>query len=137
MNSLPFMPLRPHTDDEWGKLPHGTLNSDKDWDPTLLDCEGDLDNQIWFDAQSSFPDGPDNKNFYEVGNYRHRSIPDSAKSEINLREKDIIRSLFIDDQKSEEFHQYHNLAERRCQKIKSYTNIIFNRTGDPACTWLL
>ena len=28
---------------------------------------------MWVDAQSSFPDGPSDINFDEVGNYRHRS----------------------------------------------------------------
>ena len=54
-------------------IPQAILTSDKNWDPTSLDYEGKIDNEIWFDAQSSFQNVPDNKNFNEVGNYRHRS----------------------------------------------------------------
>jgi hypothetical protein len=43
-NSLPYVPLRPYTDSEWEKLPHVILASNKDWDPTVLDCEGQVDN---------------------------------------------------------------------------------------------
>ena len=53
------MPLQPCTDDEWETLPHVILTSDKDWDPTSLDCEENLVNDTWFDAQSSWPDGLD------------------------------------------------------------------------------
>ena len=34
---LPYMSLRPYTDDEWDTLPHVILTSDMDWDPTVLD----------------------------------------------------------------------------------------------------
>ena len=46
---------------------------DVDWDSTFLDSLGGLDNEIWCDAQSSFLDGPHNKLFDEVGDYRLRS----------------------------------------------------------------
>ena len=72
-NNLPHIPLRSHPDDEWEKLPHVVLTSDKDWDLTLLYCEGHLENKTWFDAQLYFPVGPNNKKFYELGNYRNRS----------------------------------------------------------------
>ena len=66
-NALPYMPLRPCTNNEWKNLPHVILASDKDWDPTILDCEGQIDNELWFDAQSSFLDGLDDKTSNEVG----------------------------------------------------------------------
>ena len=47
--------------------------SNKDWDPTVIDCEGKLDNESWFDAQSSFLDGPDDKTFNKVDGCRFRS----------------------------------------------------------------
>ena len=72
-NYIPHMPLGPHTDDESEILPNFILASDKDWDPTLLDCEMNLENEIWFDDQSFFSVSPNNKNFDEVWNYRHRS----------------------------------------------------------------
>ena len=42
-NSLPCVPLRPCTEKELEKIPHVILTSDKDWDPTVLDCEDQLD----------------------------------------------------------------------------------------------
>ena len=65
--ALPYMPLRPCIDNEWETLPHVVLTSGEDWDPTCLDCEGQLDNEEWFDAQSFFPDGPHSKLFNEYG----------------------------------------------------------------------
>ena len=67
------MPVRPYTDSEWEALPHVVFTSDTDWDPTVLDCEGQIDNETWFDYQSSFPDDPHNKLFDEVEDYRLRS----------------------------------------------------------------
>ena len=39
----------------------------------MLDCEGQVDNELWFDTQSSSTDGPDDKTFNEVGDDRFRS----------------------------------------------------------------
>ena len=39
----------------------------------MLDCEGNLDNELWFYAQSSFQDSPDDKTFNEVSKYRFSS----------------------------------------------------------------
>ena len=63
INALPYMPLRPCTDSEWEKLHHVVLASDKDWDPKVLGCEGLVDNETWFDAQSSFSDFTTDKKF--------------------------------------------------------------------------
>ena len=54
---------------KWEKLPHVVITSGKDWDLTLIECEGQLDNGLWFDAQSSFPDVTDDKMFNKVGDY--------------------------------------------------------------------
>ena len=61
------------TDVKQEKLPHFILTYDKDWDPTVLDCEGQVDNDAWVDAQSSFSDSPTDKTFNELGDYRLRS----------------------------------------------------------------
>ena len=63
-NALPYMSLRPYADKEWKGIPHVIVISDVDWYPTVLECEGQVDNEKWFDAQSSFSDGPTNKHFY-------------------------------------------------------------------------
>ena len=61
------------TDKEWEELPHVILVSGVEWNHAVLDCECQFDNEEWFDAQSSFLDGPTDKSFDEVGNYRFRS----------------------------------------------------------------
>ena len=50
-NALSYITLRPHTGNEWETLPHVIITSDKDWDLIVLDCEGQVDNYTWFDAQ--------------------------------------------------------------------------------------
>ena len=73
INNLTCEPLRPHEDKEWEELPHVILASGMDWDHTVFDCEGQVYNEEWFDAQSSLPSGPTNESFDEIGNYRFRS----------------------------------------------------------------
>ena len=41
INGLPFLPMRPYTDEEWTKLPHVLLTADRKWDPRVLD--GNID----------------------------------------------------------------------------------------------
>ena len=68
---LPYMTLRPYTDDEWNDLPHVVLTGDTDWDPSVLDNEID-DDENWFDVVSDFTDANSNQLFDLWGNYRHR-----------------------------------------------------------------
>ena len=67
------MLLRPFNDKEWETLPHYMPTSDKYWDSICIDCEGHLDNEEWFDAQPSFPGGPDSKLSNEHREYRNIS----------------------------------------------------------------
>ena len=70
---LPCMPLSPCTHKKWKKLPHVILTSDKCWNHSSLGCEGQLDNEEWFDSQHSFPGGLDSKLFNENGENRNTS----------------------------------------------------------------
>jgi hypothetical protein len=45
---LPYIRLRPYTDDEWNKLPKVTVTSPKEWDPTVLDSGVD---ENWYKKQ--------------------------------------------------------------------------------------
>lgn len=49
VGGLPYISLRPYTDEEWDQLPHIILTSDLDWNPTALDHTIDDDNR-WYDA---------------------------------------------------------------------------------------
>ena len=64
-------------------------------------------------------------------------ISDRAQVEISKRVQYILRALFIDDWQSEPHRQHQNPAERRYQTVKRGTNILLDRTGAPAYTWLL
>ena len=77
-----------------------------------------------------------------VDNVRQRGamdkiISDSTQSEISIKVKDILRALFIDDWKSEAYHQHQHFYERRCQTFKRKNNTLLYRNGAPAFTWLL
>ena len=50
---LAYIRLRPFTQHEWETLPHVTLTSPEDWDPTVLDSDVP---ETWYDAQSQPPD---------------------------------------------------------------------------------
>ena len=62
-NGLPYLPLRPFTDDEWKTLPHVVFTSD-------VDCKVSED-ITWYDAISDDPDGERFfRDFDEHGNHR-------------------------------------------------------------------
>jgi hypothetical protein len=70
---LPYLSMRPFTDDEWDTLPHIILTSEIDWDPTTLDRELDDDDE-WFDALSDEVDYPLKGIFNLRGEYAKRTI---------------------------------------------------------------
>ena len=50
---LPYMDIRPYTNDEQNNLPYVILASDNEWDPTILDYSIDddgADNDDWYDT---------------------------------------------------------------------------------------
>ena len=75
-------------------------------------------------------------------NIRERGAPDklirdSAKVEDSDRVRDLLRTLFISDWKSEPYQQHQNFAERRIQTLKTTVNTIMDRVSAPGYTWLL
>ena len=64
-------------------------------------------------------------------------LSDSAKTEISNKLIDILRAYHISNWHSELYHQNQNPAEWRYRTIKSWTNTVMNRSGDPANCWLL
>jgi len=75
-DGLPYVALRPFTDEEWETLPHVILTGDADWDPGVLDHDLD-DHETWFDAISDIPLDPPPSAFDEVGDYRKRVVVQS------------------------------------------------------------
>ena len=64
-------------------------------------------------------------------------ISDCTQVEIGKKVLNILHTLFIKAWQSEPEHQNQNPAERRYQNVKSTTNTMMDRTGTPACCWLL
>ena len=59
------------------------------------------------------------------------------KTEIGQREQDILQALFISSWQCKPHQQQQNLAERKYQMLRRYTNTTLSRTGAPPNTWLL
>jgi hypothetical protein len=59
--------IHPYTDHEWDNLPHGILTSELEWDPSVLDCDFNKDEQL-----GEVPDL--DSSFDEFGDYKHRVI---------------------------------------------------------------
>jgi hypothetical protein len=69
-DGLPYLDMRPYTDDEWKTLPHVIFTSDVDWDPRILDFDVE-GNDEWYDAIS---DNVDHTDLFDVfGDYKGRS----------------------------------------------------------------
>jgi len=54
---LPYLTMRPFTDEEWENLPHLIMTSEEEWDPTMLDFELDEDEE-WFDTVEALDQYP-------------------------------------------------------------------------------
>ena len=70
-NGLPYLTLRPFTDQEWDELPHVLVSQESLWDPTVLDHTFDSDEQ-WFDAATDVDPDPSTNLFDAQGNHRLR-----------------------------------------------------------------
>jgi hypothetical protein len=68
---LPYIDMRPHTDQEWEELPHVLLTEDANWDPTHMDHEQG-DNPAWYEQQDDPP--LLNSDFDLCGDYHHRIV---------------------------------------------------------------
>ena len=64
-------------------------------------------------------------------------ISDRAQVEISNKALDILHNLMISDWQSEPHQQHQNPAEHRYQDAKRLANTLLDRTGAPACLWLL
>ena len=76
-HGLPYMTIRPYTDTEWETLPHVIMTADTDWNPSILDCEQE-DNEEWFNAMEDLPSLTPDPLFDEYGDYRNIHIISQA-----------------------------------------------------------
>jgi hypothetical protein len=74
-SGLPYVKMRPYTDQEWEMLPHVILTGDGDWNPSVLDHDL-IDDEQWFYAVSDVPDALDGSPFDAKGNYRNLHVFD-------------------------------------------------------------
>jgi hypothetical protein len=72
-SGLPYITMRPYTDNEWDSLPHVIFTSPEPWRPNVLDHDLD-DDENWFDALSDIPDDITKSMFDEFGDYRHKHV---------------------------------------------------------------
>ena len=77
VNGLPYIKMRPFTDDEWDNLNHVVLTSDVDWDPSILDHTLE-DDEHWFDAVCDLEKHPYTSLFDAEGNYLRRVVAQTA-----------------------------------------------------------
>ena len=68
-DGLPYLDMRPYTDDEYNKLPHVIFTSDVDWDPHILDFDVE-GNDEWYDAISD--------------NVNHTDLKDALQTSLSL-----------------------------------------------------
>ena len=64
-------------------------------------------------------------------------VSDQVQMEIGQREQDILQALFISSWQSKQHQQQQDLAERKYQMLRWYTNTMLSHTSVPANTWLL
>ena len=64
-------------------------------------------------------------------------VSDRVQTEIGQREQDILQALFISSWQSKPHQQQQDLAERKYQMLRWYTNTTLSHTSAPANTWLL
>lgn len=69
-NGLPYIDIRPFTDEEWEELPHTFLTSDEDWVPSRRDHDPEEDEDDWVDAVQHLAENPHAELFDQEGNYR-------------------------------------------------------------------
>ena len=64
-------------------------------------------------------------------------VSDQVQTEIGQREQDILQALFISSWQSKQHQQQQDLAERKYQMLRWYTNTMLSHTSAPANTWIL
>ena len=69
VNGLPYIALRPYTDEEWETLPHVIWTSDTPWDPSSFD-HNITHKPDWYKTHDQVPEDNNERLFDEHGNYQ-------------------------------------------------------------------
>ena len=95
IQGLPYVKIRPYTDDEWDTLPHVIWTSDADWDPSVLDHSLD-DTDDWFESVPDVPIVLDDR-FDIVGDYRHTvQVQDASVSPVTVGPEQVIDDILLE-----------------------------------------
>ena len=76
---LAYFGLRPYTNKEWDLLPHVVMTSDKDWDPSVLDCDITME-RTWRPLEFEPPDFPHQNQYslvHKRGDHPKLVLPES------------------------------------------------------------
>ena len=95
-NGLPYMDIRPCTDEEYDSLPHIILTSDDAWDPAALDHEFKMEDGEYVGLEED--PYVHSKKFDEKGDYMLREDPDlkkTKKKKIITKDADLDQPLKV------------------------------------------
>ncbi len=73
INGLPYLKMRPNTQEEWDTLPHVILTSGEEWEPVVLD-NSISHTEDWYSKVHEEDDEPEDTPFDELGNYKKRQV---------------------------------------------------------------
>jgi hypothetical protein len=92
LSGLPYIKQRPYTDDEYDTHPHVFLTSNSNWNPSVLDYDGDDDTQ-WYDTITNI--APEIDPMFDEFGYIHQTL---------LINRTIVNAYFMDtNQELEDF----------------------------------
>ena len=79
-NGLPYMEMRPYTDDEFNELPHVHLTADGEWNPRVVDAKVEKE---WYKEQ------PDHSEYFRTSDYdmHGQKVPSDDEND-GVRDKD-------------------------------------------------
>ena len=116
---LPYIKMRPFTDEEFEELPHVVLTSEDDWDPTSLDSVIS-DDPNWYEAEPS-PPLPDPM-YDEFGEFRGRVL-------INQHEWQIHYFDALDKKPSSDDDEFHDALEQFADDPDSVIDLVVYRAN--------
>jgi hypothetical protein len=115
---LPYITMRPFTDEEFEELPHVVWTSEDAWDPTSLSVISDDPN--WYEAEPS-PPLPD-PTYDEYGEFRGHVL-------INQREWQIHYFDALHTKPSSDNDEFHDALEQFVDDPDSVINLVIYRTN--------
>ena len=111
--ALPYIELRPYTDDEWRTVPHIEMTQSKTWDPTILDAPIPDD---WYEKQEKFSSYIRDNIFTEDGDLKEAVVEDEHEG----RQDDLVSSRVDRDAIKAYFH---NVVRDECETHFWYNDV--------------